>query len=592
MSQPLPLDIPPGIVKVDAPHVLNGRYISCDKVRFVKGKPEKWKGWEQFSDDIVGVVSAILCWDDNGDSRWIAVGTQLGLYLLNSAGEGSKITPYRITGTLPNNPFAMTSGSPDVTVTHTAHGLLLGAYVNYSGATAAGGITISGEYQVVDIPTLDSYVITHTSNASSTTTGGGASVAYKYDLNPAGVQVVQGLGWGTGTWGTGTWGTPRASSNFTAYPRIWSLDTYGENLLALASGDYLFQWNPNTPSDRAARVANCPTGNAMFMTNERYPIILGADGDNKALAWPDQNDITNWTPSSTSTAAVRRVQKGSRLVAGANLINTANIVWTDSAVYSMNYTGQRTAVYSTVLAGERCGLIGPHAFFIMGGRAFWMSSFDFFMYGGTVERIPNADDIRDWLYEQLDGKQNWRAVGHYSSPANEGRWNIFLNGEEFPSMYVAVSLDDFSWTYGYLSRTAWTEKNGINAVTYAADPTGVIYRHEVGEDAAGVPMDWSIETSPIEIDDGNIIDVHGYIPNFKVQAGDIELTLTFYDLLEDTTPLETITETITPGRAIIDIHGAGRQVAFRLSQSQLGGRFRLGIPKVEVASGGQRRGGR
>ena len=42
---PLPLEIPPGIVKTDSPNAAKGRFTDCDKVRFVKGKPEKWSGW-------------------------------------------------------------------------------------------------------------------------------------------------------------------------------------------------------------------------------------------------------------------------------------------------------------------------------------------------------------------------------------------------------------------------------------------------------------------------------------------------------------------------------------------------------------------
>ena len=139
--------------------------------------------------------------------------------------------------------------------------------------------------------------------ARTSATGGGAGVAYSYEINPGNVNVVQGLGWGTGTWGTGTWGTPRTSSNFTVYARTWSLDNYGENLLALVSGGRLYQWDPDSPTSRAALVANSPTGNFMFVTNERYPVILGADGDNMALACPDEKGISTCTPGSPSTGA-------------------------------------------------------------------------------------------------------------------------------------------------------------------------------------------------------------------------------------------------------------------------------------------------
>lgn len=584
------LEFAPGVVKVDAPHSVIGRYIDCDKVRFVKGKPEKWRGWESFSTEVLGIIRSLLSWDDNNDSRWLAAGSHLGLYVVNVSGSATKITPFVSTGTLGSNPISTTDTSAIVTIADTAHGLTVGAYVTLSGATAVGGITINGEYAVNSVIDVDSYTIIHSSAASATATGGGAGVTYSYEINPGYANVVQGLGWGTGTWGTGTWGTPRTTSNFTVYARMWSLDNYGENLLALVNGGRLYQWDPDAPTDRAAVVANSPTGNFMFVTNERYPVILGADSDNMALAWPDQNDITNWTPGSTSTAASRRLQKGSRLVAGANLVHTANILWTDSAAYTMTYTGSRTAVYSTIIAGERCGLIGPQAFFVMGGRAFWMSSFDFFMYGGTVRRIPNSEDIRDWVFDQLDGRQNWKVAAHYASQHNEGRWHFIPEGEFEPTIYVAVSLDDFSWTHGTLERTAWVEKSGVNPTTFGADHDGVIYKHEVGLDADGAALSWHLESAPIDFADGGIFDIHGYVPNFKRQTGDIELTLTFYDLPQKTTALETFTETIIEGQGIVDVHAAGRQVSVRLDGFQVGGDFRLGIGEIEIIEGGNRRG--
>lgn len=587
-----PLDIAPGIVKVDSPYSLRGRYVDCDKVRFVKSKPEKWRGWEVFSEQLEGVPRALKCWDDNSDSRWLSCGTHLRLFLVNIDGEKTNITPYASTGTLGSNPFAMTSGSPLVVVTDTAHGVIQGTYVNFDGATAAGGITIDGEYQVTRLIDANSYEITHSSNATSTTTGGGASVTYAYEINPGQENVVQGLGYGTGPYGLGTYGTPRSSSNFTVYARIWSLDTYGENLLGMPSGFNLYQWDPDSPNDRAVKVANSPTGNFFFVTNERYPVVLGADGEPMTIKWPDQNDITIWTPSSTVTANVRRLQKGSRLVAGANLINTSNILWTDSAVYTMNYTGQKNSVYATILAAEKCGLIGPNGFAVAGGRAFWMSSFDFFMFGGSVQHIPNSEEVRDWVFDQLDKKQNWKLATHFASEHNEIRWHFIADGEFEPTLYVAVSLDDFSWTHGTLQRGAWTEKSGINPTTFGADQDGYIYKHEVGEDEDGAAMAWHLESAPVDIQDGDVVmDIHGYIPNFQRQTGDITLTITAFDLPQHTTPLETFTSDIAEGQGIVDMQVGARQAAIKLSGESVGGRFRLGLPALEIEGGGERRGG-
>lgn len=592
MGKPFPLDFRPGIVKVDAPYALRGRYIDCDKVRFNKGKPEKWLGWETFSiDPLTGIPRALKGWDDNSGNRWLSSGTHKKLYIVSTGGVATNVTPIRDSGTLGNNPFSMTNGSAIVTVSDVGHRLIVEATAVYSGAAAAGGITINGEYLVNTVIDADSYTIIHSAAATSTTTGGGAAVTYSYEINPGGENVVFGLGYGTGAYGLGTYGTARTSSSFTVYPLVWSLDTYGENLLAMPSGGFLYQWDPDTPSSAAARVANSPFGNFMFVTNERYPVVLGADGSNMTLAWPDQNDITNWTPGTASTALTRSLQKGSRLVAGANLINTANILWTDESIYTMNYTGARNSVYNTLLAGEKCGLIGPHAFFVVHGTAYWMGQYDFHMYTGSVQQIPNSDDIKDWLYGQLDKRQNWKVAAHYASAHNEIRWNYVAEGDLEPSFYVAVSLDDFSWTPGTLNRTAWAERSGINPVTYATDENGVIFEHEVGLDDDGAAMSCFIESAPMDIEDGDVsMDIWGYIPNFQRQTGDIEVTIQTWDQPNHTNVQETQAETIVEGAGIVDLHLSGRQASVRLDCFQIGGDFRLGVGKVEVSAAGSRRG--
>lgn len=592
MGKPSPLDFAPGIVKVDAPYALRGRYIDCDKIRFVKGKPEKHRGNEMFSEEpVTGFARAMLAWDDFSLNRRIAVGTHLKLHMLNVAGEVANITPLRTSGTLGVDPFAVTNGSALVVVTDLAHGNVDGASVFFSGATAGGGITIDGEYTVTAVLSIDSYEIMHSTPATSTdATTGGAAVLYEYEIEPGQPDVQQGQGWGIGTWGTGTWGTPREDTSFTQYARMWSLDLYGENLLALPSGLFPYQWDPDTPTLRAVVVTNAPTGNFLFVTNERYPVILGADGDLMTIAWPDQNDITIWTPGASNTALRRTLQGGSRMVAGAVLRSFNSILWSDTHAFLMTYNGRKNIIYETLPVAKQCGLIGPQAFTVANGRPYWMSNFNFHYYSGSVEFIPNSEDVRDWLFARLDPKQNWKCTCKFSSRNNEVRWQYILEGDSEPMYYVAVSLDDFSWTMGTDDRAVFEEQAGVNPAFYGIDSAGNVFVHEIGVDADGAAMPWFLESAPIDINDGDvIIDAHGYIPNFHTQSGPITVTLQGWDHPQQTTPIDTHTEAIEEGQGIIDTNMSGRQMSVRLSSDEIGGDFRLGLSKVEIQATAQRR---
>lgn len=586
-----PLKIAPGIVKTDSPYSLRGRWIDSDKVRFHRGQPEKWAGYESFAGPVIGIPRAAIAWDDFDLHRWLAVGTHSKLEIINNEGVITDITPLRAGGTLGNDPFSMTNTSAMVTVTHTAHGLLAGdTVIDYSGATAAGGITINGSYLVNSVVDADHYTIIHSSPATSTATGGGAAVLYQYEITPGSPNVVQGVGFGTGRWGRGTWGTPRTVTSVTRYPRMWSFATFGENLYALPSGQQIYTWDPDTPTVRAVVLANSPSGNFMFKSNERLPILLGTRNNPMELGWPDANDHTVWTPSSLNIALYRELPFGQRLIAGTNRKNFSNLVWSDTTCYTMEYTGAKNSIYTTLPAGHKCGLIGPTAFAINGdGDAFWMSTFTFFMFsGGGIVEIPNVSDIRDWLFKRLNQQQNWKCNCYYSSKRMEVRWHYILDGEFEPAYYVAVSLEDFSWTNGTYQRNAVVEQSGINPKVYGIDKEGYVYLEETGVDADGAPMPAFIESAPIDQNDGNsLVDMQGYIPDFQRQAGSIELTLTSWDKPMETNPVEIQEFTIEQGKGIEDMNMSGRQVSLRLETVELGGDFRLGQHRVEVANESQ-----
>ena len=44
---PVPLDVPPGFLKVDSSAAAGGRIIDGDHVRFVRRRAQKWLGWNK-----------------------------------------------------------------------------------------------------------------------------------------------------------------------------------------------------------------------------------------------------------------------------------------------------------------------------------------------------------------------------------------------------------------------------------------------------------------------------------------------------------------------------------------------------------------
>jgi len=82
------------------------------------------------------------------------------------------------------------------------------------------------------------------------------------------------LGWGAGRWGQSTWGTARLSSDVNIDPGFWSLDNFGQILIATIHNGRTFKWNPITIdgaalSTRAVSVPNNPTKSVMTIVSDR-----------------------------------------------------------------------------------------------------------------------------------------------------------------------------------------------------------------------------------------------------------------------------------------------------------------------------------
>jgi hypothetical protein len=210
-----------GISKRGSPLSVGSRWIDSDKVIFVDGRPQKFPGWITKSiSSVTDPIRGLLFWATLELLFFYGLGTYRKLYVMDQGETPTDITPVESTGTLLSNPFTTVNGSASVTVTHVAHGRNEGDEVRYSGATAGGGITIDGTYQVTSRVSDDLYTIEHTVAATISLGGsGGSSVAYQYELTIGTVDPLEGDGYGAGPYGLGItasrppmWAQPSSSS--------------------------------------------------------------------------------------------------------------------------------------------------------------------------------------------------------------------------------------------------------------------------------------------------------------------------------------------------------------------------------------------
>lgn len=193
------LTFTPGIQHDGSRYSSSGSWSEVDKVRFRSGAPEKIGGWQKaVSSQFRGVCRSLKPFTDLSNNYYLGVGTHLKYYI-ERGGSFNDITPIRAT-IVQSNPFTTVNGSATVTVTIPNHGAAVNDFVTFSGASAVGGLTLNGEYQIVTVTNSSIFLITAASNATSSATGGG-SVTAVFQIQAGLDTTLYGNGWGAGTWG-------------------------------------------------------------------------------------------------------------------------------------------------------------------------------------------------------------------------------------------------------------------------------------------------------------------------------------------------------------------------------------------------------
>jgi hypothetical protein len=241
------LELKPGINREITTYANEGGYYAGDKVRFRWGMPQKIGGWQNItvgSNTYQGVSRILWDYTTSLNQQLMGVGTNQKVYV-ESGGVYNDITPKASSLTLSSNPFTTSSGSLLVAVSATAHGAVLNTYVSFSSATAVGGVTLSGNYEIIDVPDDNHYSVIAPNVATSTATGGGAGVTAVYDIDAGTATYGTGLGWGGPPWGFGGWGSGTAVG---VPMRTWSMLNFGDDLIFAEREGPIYYWELETIS--------------------------------------------------------------------------------------------------------------------------------------------------------------------------------------------------------------------------------------------------------------------------------------------------------------------------------------------------------
>jgi hypothetical protein len=637
------LQFRPGLNREGTDYSNEGGWYDADKVRFRSGFPEKIGGWRRYAtNQFLGLARALWNWVTTSANNYLGVGTNVKYYV-ELGGFFFDVTPIVYTSVNVAAPvFYTTANSSTITVVDASYHPSVGDYFIISGAntianTAITSTILNAEHVVTSLVNATAYTFTVSTTATNTANGGGTTVTIQYEY-PVGLDVaVVGTGWGSGPWSRGTWGSA-FNGGVQNQLRLWTNDNYGDYLFIAPRGGAVYYWIPvgTYPSGttagtttRAQSLADQSTSagySGAFVPNttnqvlasaiQRFIICMGAnpydptnsetDFDPMLVRWSDQENPYEWVPAVTNQSGEFRLSNGSFIVS-ARSTRQEILVWTDTAIYSMQYLGP-PYVWGFQILMDNISIISPNAAITANNITYWMGVDRFYMYSGRVETLPCS--LWQYVYNDINKNQGFQVFAGGNDGYSEIWWFYCSTNSNVVDKYVIYNYLERTWAYGTMGRTAWLD-SPLRQYPMAADYNRRILFHEAAvDDIAGdtaVPINAYVQSSDFDIGDGhNFGFVWRILPDINFNGSNVNgpsVTMTVkprqnagapYGTANNPRVLSSNNYAVSGVYNIQEFTGQvytrlrGRQLAFRIESNNLGTQWQLGSPRIDIRNDGRR----
>lgn len=431
------------------------------------------------------------------------------------------------------------------------------------------------------------------------------------------------------------WGDASSSSTVTIDPANWSLDNFGNILIATVHNGRTFTWDAsptNALQTRATLGTGQPTRSVMTIVSDRdrHLFHLGTETtigtttsqDKMFIRFSDQESTSDYAPTSTNTAGTFRLDDGTEII-GAFKGKDYILVLTDTAAYEMQFVGP-PFTFSIRKVGSNNGLLGPHAGVFANGAVYWMGKTGgFYMYDGTVKSLPCL--VEDFVFttdgnnlgiNYTSGKIVYAGINELYSEIN---WFYAKAGSSVIDRVVTYNFGENVWTTGTLDRTTWYGST-VYEVPYATDfnasdtPTfpvisgvsngaTIYYAHEVGVnqlngDGSTTAISSFIKSGEFDLNgnagvpgDGEfLMSIRRFLPDFKRISGNSKITIFLNSFPQGSTaassPLGPFT--VSSSTTKIDTRARARLAAVQIECTEVDESWRYGTFRFDVRVDGRR----
>ena len=486
-----------------------------------------------------------------------------------------------------------------VSVSHTAHGLLANQFVEFTQtsvpATIGGNVVLTSStnggpiFQLVSVCT-NAYEFNMTSVANATSTGAGTDVQGVY--LPVSVSTTAGYR---------AWGEEADSGGITFELTKWSVDNWGEDIVANRRGNGIYYYDidaSSTPSRVAWVTANdTPSQVRSILTgNKRHLIafgcsVYGGDYSPMVVRWSDSEDYESWVPSATTTAGDVILTDGTEIVGAVRSRNAIN-VWTDNSLWLMQFVGG-DSIFAFKQMGTNCGLIAPHAAVDFNGMTLWMGEDNFYAFDGQVRNLDCT--VKRYIFDRINKTNKDKVYAGINSEFKEVVWLYPSSDSDECDSYVVFNPVENYWVYGTGFWTTYSDKNVFtNTITTGTSSSGSSYLYDnepvsIYTGTGNTALTSYLESATFEIDDGSrIMFMDRMIPDFTMDnSGTLQFSITTKQYPANTSITKGPFE-VTPTTQKIDLRARGREAAIRVSCDSAGTSWRYGSLRLAVQPDGMR----
>jgi hypothetical protein len=346
--------------------------------------------------------------------------------------------------------------------------------------------------------------------------------------------------------------------------------------------------------------------NLLVSDASRFLLLFGTNDygsvttDPMLIRWSNQESLVDWVPSAVNQAGSLRLSHGSQIIA-VQQTRQEVLVWTDSALFSLQYLGPPLVWGSQILA-DNTSIVGPNATAIASSKTYWMGVDKFYVYDGVVKTL--RCDLRRYIFNDINKYQNFQIFAGTNEGFNEVWWFYCSEDSTTINRYVVYNYAEDIWYYGTMARTAWSD-SGIRAYPQAATYNYNIVDHEYGVDddetSTTLPIEAYIESAEFDIEDGqNFGFVWRMVPDLTFDgstAATPQVTMTMYGMNGSGSGFNTeaakavartSTVTIEQFTNIIYTRIRGRQMIMKIGSNGVGTTWQLGAPRIDIRPDGRR----